>query len=43
MKKEIIKHTQEELKNMKGSTHWAALIKQNHEPSKKNSERKKRR
>jgi len=35
MKEKIVKYTQEELKNKKGSTHWAELVKQNKEANKK--------
>ncbi len=34
MEKKIVKYTEEELRNKKGSTHWATLVKNNNNPNK---------
>jgi len=35
MEKKIVKYTKEELKKMKGTTHWAKLIQEEKNPNKK--------
>jgi len=34
MEKKIVKYSGEELKNKKGATHWATLVKKNKSPNK---------
>ena len=42
MEKKIVKYKKEELKKMKGGTHWAKLIQEEKSHNKKSSRRKKR-
>ncbi len=39
MEKKIVKYTEEELRNKKGSTHWATLVKNNNKSFKKDAKK----